>query len=321
MQNWLFSSGGCERTVDIDRRNRVEFDAARVDSYFEELSIAPGIWLYRAEADGKSTFRMEMPEPPRAGRIILGCMLGGAGTIRLDGCEEMMWRPEGRFYALTPTNRGTYYDVRCADRWATVAVRLEGDALEMLSGERGVPQLALDAIGERLVDLARSAPLTPAMRHLAQELLSPTYHGPTGRLYLQARSFELLARQFAVLGDCPDRISLNGPETARIRDARQRLLADLANPPDLFALACSVGMTPKRLNRGFRELFGVTVFEHLRDMRLDAARQALEDEPELPLKQLAWRLGYTETNSFISAFRRRFGVSPGAFRDRRSRFN
>ncbi len=52
----------------------------------------------------------------------------------------------------------------------------------------------------------------------------------------------------------------------------------------------------------------------LRDARLDAARAALQGGTPLSLKQLAWELGYGQVTNFVTAFRRRFGVPPGAYR-------
>ena len=49
------------------------------------------------------------------------------------------------------------------------------------------------------------------------------------------------------------------------------------------------------------------------------SRQAIKllERPELTEKELAGRLGYASLNSFIRAFRRWHGVTPGQFRDRR----
>lgn len=74
------------------------------------------------------------------------------------------------------------------------------------------------------------------------------------------------------------------------------------------------GLSAKRLNSGFRETYGTTVFNYLRDARLDAARAALEAGTPLPLKHLAWELGYSQVTNFVTAFRRRFGVTPGNYR-------
>ena len=41
------------------------------------------------------------------------------------------------------------------------------------------------------------------------------------------------------------------------------------------------------------------------------AREMLAELPEIPLKQIAWTVGYAQATNFISAYRRRFGVPPG----------
>lgn len=138
-----------------------------------------------------------------------------------------------------------------------------------------------------------------------------------GRLFQQSKVLELLAHLFDRHGaDAPAGTGpgLTAVERARVRLARERLLHDLRMPPDLESLALDVGLPPKRLNRGFRELYGTTVFNHLRDARLEAARAALEEGTPLSLKQLAWTLGYGQVSNFVTAFRRRFGVSPGSYR-------
>ena len=99
-----------------------------------------------------------------------------------------------------------------------------------------------------------------------------------------------------------------------MRQARDRLLDDLRHPPSLDALAASVNLTPRQLNAGFRALFGTTVFDYLRDARMDAARRMLDEGLDMPLKQLGWAVGYGQVTNFVTAFRRRYGVSPGRYR-------
>jgi AraC-like DNA-binding protein len=91
--------------------------------------------------------------------------------------------------------------------------------------------------------------------------------------------------------------------------ARERLLADMRNPPTLGDLAAEFGLTEKRLNVGFRALFGATVFETLRNERLDHARIALRDE-RVSLKEIAFRVGYNHVSNFTNAFTARYGEPP-----------
>ena len=98
-------------------------------------------------------------------------------------------------------------------------------------------------------------------------------------------------------------------EREALHAARTRLLADMRHPPTLGDLALAVGLTEKRLNAGFKQLFGTTVFETLRNERLEHARIALQSD-KVTLKEIAFRVGYNHVPNFASAFAARYGAPP-----------
>ena len=94
---------------------------------------------------------------------------------------------------------------------------------------------------------------------------------------------------------------------------------DLAMPAgQRFDLADAVGLTEKRLNTGFRRVFGATTFDVLRNQRLDHARQALA-EGALSRKEVSFRVGYNHVSNFVHAFRARYGAPPAQFISRAPR--
>ncbi|WP_137155052.1 helix-turn-helix domain-containing protein [Rhizobium sp. FKL33] len=103
------------------------------------------------------------------------------------------------------------------------------------------------------------------------------------------------------------------PLTVRERDAVRRagllIEQNLSEPLSLGELAEMVGLSQRRLTQGFREQFGTTIFGYLRESRLRTARRLL-GETEMPLKQIAYLIGYGHANNLIAAYRDRFGVSP-----------
>jgi AraC-like DNA-binding protein len=70
-----------------------------------------------------------------------------------------------------------------------------------------------------------------------------------------------------------------------------------------------VRLGEKRLNAGFRLLFGATVFEVLRNDRQAHAQAVLEAEA-VGLKEVARHVGYNPVSNFVSAFIRRYGAPP-----------
>ena len=315
MQEWIFNSGGCVASHDFDRQERIEFSNRAVVGFMEEMPVMAGISVYRIGAHGRGSFQIAKTPPDEKGRVILGCLMGGRGSWVMDGTQAQDWRDGGRAYSLTPVDREVRYDVSFEDDWCCVAVRLEGEALDTLGRDGPLPHVARAGLEGRLRNHSHAAPLPRPLRRLAHELMRPAYAGRLGRLYRQSKALEFTAHHLDCLAQqdaTPE--PLSGREAMRVRQARDRLVEDLRDPPSLDELAAAVNLTPRRLNAGFRAMFGTTVFDYLRDARMDAARRMLEEGLSVPLKQLAWSVGYGQATNFITAFRRRYGVSPARYR-------
>lgn len=84
------------------------------------------------------------------------------------------------------------------------------------------------------------------------------------------------------------------------------------DPPSLLALARQVGLNDFKLKRGFRQVFGTTAFGYLHDQRMERARQLLE-ERRFNVTEVACTVGYANPSHFAAAFKRKFGVNPGAY--------
>ena len=91
--------------------------------------------------------------------------------------------------------------------------------------------------------------------------------------------------------------------------ARDRLLADLANPPDLNALARDCGTNRTSLQHFFRATLGMSVYGYLREQRLQLAR-ALLAEGGHSIDRVAALVGYSQGHNFTRAFKQRFGLVP-----------
>jgi transcriptional regulator GlxA family with amidase domain len=68
--------------------------------------------------------------------------------------------------------------------------------------------------------------------------------------------------------------------------------------------------------RRFMAATGTTPIEYCRAVRIARARELLEAS-SMPLKTIAEELGYTDAASFAKAFRRAYGLPPGAWRRHR----
>ena len=81
----------------------------------------------------------------------------------------------------------------------------------------------------------------------------------------------------------------------------------------LADLACDCTLSISRLSHLFRAETGLTLKEFRRNRRLEAAMKMLA-ATDMPLKQIAYTLGYRHTSSFVRAFESDTGMSPSDYR-------
>ncbi|MFM8331624.1 MAG: helix-turn-helix domain-containing protein [Candidatus Methylumidiphilus sp.] len=199
-----------------------------------------------------------------------------------------------------------------------MALMLGREALAEMLGPDRPPKLLNDWLENRsgLAPFANRMASTPAFASATRQLASNPYQGSSRRMFFEAKAMEGFAELLHCLsgGEAESRaLALSAWERSRLFEARDLLMAHIADPPALAELARQVGLPVKRLDRLFREVFGTTPFGWVRDYRLTLAKQLLTEE-NLPIKQVAHRLGYSNVHNFTHAFTARFGMPPGAMR-------
>ncbi|MCH7226384.1 helix-turn-helix domain-containing protein [Haloferula sp. A504] len=80
-----------------------------------------------------------------------------------------------------------------------------------------------------------------------------------------------------------------------------------------MARACRVG--PTYLNASCKEIFNATPSDQLCRTRLAHAARLLREDPQRPVTDIAFAVGFNSSQHFATRFRRQFGTTPGAFRE------
>ncbi|MEQ0564836.1 AraC family transcriptional regulator [Amycolatopsis sp. NEAU-NG30] len=104
--------------------------------------------------------------------------------------------------------------------------------------------------------------------------------------------------------------ALRDPE---ITAALEALHANPAAPWRIEDLAAHAGLSRATLSRRFTALTGYSPMAYLTWWRLTTAARLLQDT-DLPLPSIAAKVGYGSPFAFSHAFKRQFGVAPGAYR-------
>jgi AraC family transcriptional activator FtrA len=104
----------------------------------------------------------------------------------------------------------------------------------------------------------------------------------------------------------------------RLAPLLDQIRADLGRDYRIPDLAEAVGMSERTFLRRFVEATGATPGEWLVEMRVDAAKQLLE-EGRRSIKEVASTAGFGSVETLRHHFRRRVGLSPAEYRERFTR--
>lgn len=156
---------------------------------------------------------------------------------------------------------------------------------------------------------------TPQVREIFSQLLYSDYDESLQDLYFGLKAREAL---FHLLHDSltleQTEYKFTPYEIARIYEAKSILETYInKKPPTIRQLSKMVAINEFKLKTGFRKFFHTGIFTWITAEKMFRAKKMLE-ETNKPIKEIAALTGYPRTTNFITAFRKQFGVTPGAIR-------
>lgn len=148
------------------------------------------------------------------------------------------------------------------------------------------------------------------MFQIIQDIINCERKGLFKKMFLEAKVIELLLLQLEQIYDNTIANSLiKKSEVEKIYAVRDYILDNLTQNCSLIDLAHKVGTNEFTLKKGFKELFGTTVFGFWNDAKMEEARKMLRTK-ELSIGEIADVIGYKNPQHFTAAFKRKYGVVP-----------
>ncbi len=152
--------------------------------------------------------------------------------------------------------------------------------------------------------------ITPSMLHLLNDICQTRATGPMRNLLIQSRVLELVAMQidqFRTPGGVT--ASLPPREVEKLHQLKAYLDANFLQEHSLAHLSRYCALNEFKVKKGFRQLFDTTVFNYLRQLRMDYAGRLLRHS-SLSVDEIADQLGYEHAQHFSIAFKKYTGVTP-----------
>ena len=126
--------------------------------------------------------------------------------------------------------------------------------------------------------------------------------------------FSLIISNEVVKYEGCDVVALSPYELQKIKDIPQMLLEQPFELPNLLSLAENLAINPKKLTKGFKLVYGDTIFSYHRKLALSRAASMLLNTDNT-INEIAYDSGYSSPSNFCTAFKKQYGVTPLKYRE------
>ncbi len=158
-------------------------------------------------------------------------------------------------------------------------------------------------------------PVCGKIRMAIEALLNHTYTDTPANIFVNAQmQILLLYSTDCMLGDKEGttfacKFLANEADREKIKKAREILLQHIGEPITIKALSRKVAINECYLKKGFKEIFGTTIFDFYQSQRMEHAKYLLY-EKGLSVTEVSHLLGYSSISHFSTAFKKQTGIKP-----------
>lgn len=168
---------------------------------------------------------------------------------------------------------------------------------------------------QHLSSFTKILPLCGKTRMVLEALLNHTYTDTLENIFINAQTQMLLLYSLdCMLGEkeidvvnC--KFLANEADREKIVKAREILIQHIGEPITIKELSRKVAINECYLKKGFKELFGTTVFDFYQSQRMEHAKYLLY-EKGLTVTEVSMLLGYSSISHFSTAFKKHTGLKP-----------
>jgi AraC family transcriptional regulator len=151
-------------------------------------------------------------------------------------------------------------------------------------------------------------------RMVLEGLLNHNYSGNLANIFVNAQTQMLLLYTLDCLEEkeidtTTNKFLANEADREKIVKAREILLQHIGEPITIKALSRKVAMNECYLKKGFKEMFGSTIFDFYQSQRMEHAKYLLY-EKGLNVTEVSVLLGYSSISHFSTAFKKHTGLKP-----------
>jgi len=157
--------------------------------------------------------------------------------------------------------------------------------------------------------------ITGRIRHTLDTILNHHYIEAVENIFVNAQTQILLLYCLEIMNALKEdevpacKFLAHQDERDKIIKAREILLEHIGDPITIKELSRKVAINECYLKKGFKVMFGTTVFDFYQDQRMEHARYLLYHDG-LSVSEVSAQLGYSSISHFSTAFKKHTGIKP-----------
>lgn len=161
----------------------------------------------------------------------------------------------------------------------------------------------------------KTHPICAKTTQVLESILNNTYSDTRENIFINAQTHMLLLYTLdCTIGEQSlDTINCkflaNKADREKISQARELLIKHIGEPITIKELSRKVAINECYLKKGFKEMFGATVFDFYQNQRMEHAKYLLY-EKGLTVTEVSLQLGYSSISHFSTAFKKHTGCKP-----------
>ncbi len=290
----------------------MDFQKNVAQSFYDETTISAGFFIlkFNNETDENQTFKREVSSNFIQFHF---CIKGSATFAFNDGNYTLPIREDNSLLLYNPQRDLPLNLVLNKHSWVLSVLLPINKFHSLFSTEANYITFLNEENKDR--KYYKDATVSPSMAIVLNQLMNYNLHPTIKPLYFKGKAYELISLYFnrpadADVEQCP--FLADEDNVSKIKKAKQIMIARMAEPPSLQALADEINLPINRLKEGFKQIYGDSVFSFLFDYKMEVARQLLATGTH-NVNEVGLKIGYSTSSHFIAAFKKKFGTTPKKF--------
>lgn len=160
--------------------------------------------------------------------------------------------------------------------------------------------------------------ITPEMQQIIYEINTCPYTGVVKELFIEGKVMLLLGLQLHQVEnttDSPNKMTIEHRDIEQLYNLKEILDNNSAIKYTIEDLAVQTGMNRTKLQKAFKQCFGMTIHEYVLDVRMNEGYRLLTSfaKGTYTIEEVANLVGYKNYGHFSTMFKKKFGVPPSTF--------